>query len=215
MEMLMQNDYLHELVERYPRLSVCKDTIHAAYKILERTYQSGGTVLIAGNGGSAADADHISGELLKGFVKKRPLDGGLAAKIKGVADAETSDYLIKNVQQGLPAIALANNGAVLTASINDMSGDIIYAQQVCAYGKTNDAFIGISTSGNSRNVYLAMLMAKAKGLAAIALTGGSGGKLAGIADVSVVAPETETYKIQELHLPIYHTLCLMIEQRFF
>jgi D-sedoheptulose 7-phosphate isomerase len=212
---MAQNDYLYELVGRYPRLSVCKDSIYAAYKKIETVYQSDGKILVAGNGGSASDADHITGELLKGFVKKRPLEKELAEKIKALTDSDTADYLLQNVQQGLAAIALSNNSAVLTATVNDMSGDIIYAQQVCAYGKKNDAFIGISTSGNSRNVCLAALMAKAKGLATIALTGGSGGKLISLSDVAIIVPETETYKIQELHLPVYHTLCLMLEQNFF
>jgi D-sedoheptulose 7-phosphate isomerase len=207
--------YLDQLTERYPCLSVCHDSIYEAYRLIEAAYESSGKLLIAGNGGSAADADHIAGELMKGFVKKRKTRVQFRAALREIAPAETADYLAENLQEGLPAINLASHSALITASINDINGEIIYAQQVYAYAEKNDVLLGISTSGNSKNIYLAMLTAKAKGAKTIALTGGSGGKAAEIADVAVKVPETETYKAQELHLPVYHCICLMLEERFF
>ncbi|MDR3356381.1 MAG: SIS domain-containing protein [Spirochaetaceae bacterium] len=208
-------NYLNELIARYPRLSVCRDAVLGAYGLLETAYENGGKVLIAGNGGSAADADHITGELMKGFVKRRAPPPRFRDALARITDTETADGLAGRVQEGLPAINLANHNALVTAVINDIDGNIIYAQQVYCYGGENDVFIGISTSGNSENVYLAMLTAKAKGLKTIALTGASGGRLAALADVSIKVPESETYKVQELHLPVYHCICLMLEDRFF
>jgi D-sedoheptulose 7-phosphate isomerase len=207
--------YLDQLTARYPCLSGCRDSIHGAYRLLEAAYEASGKLLVAGNGGSAADADHITGELMKGFVKKRKPPRQFHDALREIAGVETADYLAESLQGGLPAINLANHSALITASINDINGEIIYAQQVYAYAKKNDVFLGISTSGNSKNVCLAMLTAKALGVKTIALTGGSGGKAAEIADVSIRVPETETYKVQELHLPVYHCVCLMLEERFF
>jgi D-sedoheptulose 7-phosphate isomerase len=153
--------------------------------------------------------------LLKGFVKKRRTPPEFRESLRQITDEETADSLAEQIQEGLPAINLANHNALITAAINDINGNIIYAQQVYAYAGKNDVFIGISTSGNSKNVYLAMLTAKAKGLKTIALTGASGGKAAKLADVSIRVPETETYKVQELHLPVYHCICLMLEDHFF
>ncbi|MDR2097358.1 MAG: SIS domain-containing protein [Spirochaetaceae bacterium] len=208
-------DYLNDLIARYPCLSVCGDSIRDAYRLLETAYENGAKVLIAGNGGSAADADHITGELMKGFIKKRRAPPRFRESLDKIADADTAAYLAERIQEGLPAINLANHNALITAAINDIDGNIIYAQQVYCYAAKNDVFIGISTSGNSENVYLAALTAKAKGLKTIALTGVSGGKLAKLADVSIKVPATETYKVQELHLPVYHSICLMLEERFF
>lgn len=184
------------------------------YHQLTETFESGGKLLVAGNGGSAADADHIVGELMKGFVKKRPLGDDFIAKLCGI-DPEHAAYIGKNIQQGLPAISLSAHTALTSACINDMDAHIIYAQQVYGYGAAGDTFLGISTSGNAKNVLYAMITAKAKNMKTIALTGGTGGALTRIADIAVVVPETETYKIQELHLPVYHALCLMLEERFF
>lgn len=195
-------------------LSGNRDAVCKAYHYLKETFESGGKLLAAGNGGSAADADHIVGELMKGFVKKRPLPNNFIEKLRGV-HPEHADYIGDNIQQGLPAIALSAHTALITACINDMDAHIIYAQQVYGYGMANDTFLGISTSGNAKNVLYAMITAKAKNMKTIALTGGSGGAIANIADTAIIVPETETYKIQELHLPIYHTLCLMIEEHFF
>lgn len=207
-------DYLQELIERYPKLSSLEDTIKRAYSILKDSYESKGKLLIAGNGGSSADAAHISGELMKSFVKKRSLPADFISKLNAL-DPDHAGYLGKTIQQGLPVITLHAQTALLTACINDMDGDIIYAQQVYGYGSEGDVLLGISTSGNAKNIYHAMVMAKAKNLKTIALSGASGGIIAKHADVSIIVPEKETYKIQELHLPIYHCLCLMLEEYFF
>ncbi|MDR1256795.1 MAG: SIS domain-containing protein [Spirochaetaceae bacterium] len=208
-------DYITELLARYPQLAECGDAIRGAYNILEAAYRMGGKLLIAGNGGSAADADHITGELMKGFVKKRLPPPEFYGALREIADEETAACLARSLQCGLPAINLANHNALITAAINDLDGKIIFAQQVYAYAAKNDVFLGISTSGNSENVCLAMLTAKASGLKTIALTGAAGGRAAKIADVSIRVPETETYKVQELHLPVYHCICLMLEEAFF
>jgi D-sedoheptulose 7-phosphate isomerase len=207
-------DYLQQLIERYPSLLGAKDDIYKAYTLLIHSFENGGKLLIAGNGGSAADAEHMVGELMKGFVKKRPPPGEFLSRLRMV-DAASAEYIFRNLQGGLPAVALPGNTALMTAALNDLDADMVYAQQVYGYGNAGDAFLGISTSGNAKNVFYAMITARAKGLKTIALTGGSGGLLVSPADAAIVAPETETYKIQELHLPVYHTLCLMIEDYFF
>ena len=207
-------DYFIHLLERYPRLSSCEKDIRSAYSILEESFASGGKLLIAGNGGSAADSDHISGELLKSFVLKRTPEQNFLNKLSEI-DSDTGAYLADKLQGALPAIPLTTHTALMTASLNDVDGNVLFAQQVMGYGKPEDVFLGISTSGNSKDVIYAMVVAKAKGLKTIALTGKDGGKIKNIADVSIIVPETETYKIQELHLPVYHALCLQIEQRFF
>ncbi|MHB9293039.1 D-sedoheptulose 7-phosphate isomerase [Hollandina sp. SP2] len=207
-------DYLQQLIERYPSLSGIKAEILKAYTLLVAAFEAGRKILVAGNGGSAADADHLVGELMKGFVKKRPLPADFHSKLQQI-NADAAGYIGPILQQGLPAIALSSHTALMTACINDIDGNSIYAQQVYGYGVAGDVFLGISTSGNAKNVWYAMITAKAKGLPTIALSGGSGGALVQMADVSIIVPETETYKIQELHLPIYHTLCLMVEEYFF
>lgn len=207
-------DYLQQLIERYPALHGIRNNISDAYFLMEKSFSAHKKLLVAGNGGSAADADHIVGELMKGFVKKRPLPAGFVSALEAL-DKEAAAYLVPRLQCGLPAIALSSHAALMTATLNDVSGDLIYAQQVCGYGNAGDVFMGISTSGNAKNVFYAMLTAKAQGLKTIALSGGAGGRLARLADVALIAPETETYKIQELHLPMYHALCLMLEEHFF
>jgi D-sedoheptulose 7-phosphate isomerase len=207
-------DHLQQLIQRYPRLETIKSEISAAFSITSESFKSGGKLLIAGNGGSAADAEHITGELMKNFVKKRKLSEAFISEIKNI-DSEIAQYLITNLQPGLPAIALSSHSSLNTACINDIDGGITFAQQVYGYGKEGDALLGISTSGNSKNVLYAAAAAKAKKLKVIALTGESGGKLKTFADVSICVPETETWKIQELHLPVYHCLCLMLEDYFF
>ena len=207
-------DYLQLLINRYPQLSAVENDIIIAYSILENAFSSSKKLLIAGNGGSASDAEHISGELMKSFVKKRPLPGSYISRLEEIAP-EYAEYLGSTIQQGLPVIALPSQTSLLTACANDMGGDTIYAQQVYGYGTEGDVFLGISTSGNSKNIYYAMIAAKAKNMKTIALTGASGGMLVEYADSSIIVPEKETYKIQELHLPIYHTLCLMLEEHFF
>lgn len=205
---------LNTLIERYPILEKNKEDIKKAYELLEQSFACGGKLLTAGNGGSAADAEHIVGELMKGFIKRRPVSEELAAALKA-ADPERGAVLAEKLQGGLPAISLTNHAALTTAFANDVDGTLAYAQQVNGYGKPGDVFLGISTSGNAENVTYAAVTAKAKGLKVLALTGKDGGKLKKIADVSIIVPEQETYKIQELHLPIYHALCLMLEERFY
>ena len=205
---------LDELIKRYPILERVREDIEAVYGILERCYENGGKLLMAGNGGSAADAEHIVGELMKGFVKRRPVTEEMKEALEK-ADPVRGKELSEKLQGGLPAIALVDHAALSTAFANDVDGMLSYAQQVNGYGKPGDVFLGISTSGNAENVMYAAVTAKAKGMQVVGLTGKDGGKLAGIADAAVIVPEMETYKIQELHLPVYHALCLMLEHRFY
>lgn len=208
--------HVENLINRYPVLSVCKEDIVSAYNVLEECFASGRKLLIAGNGGSCADSEHMVGELMKGFKLPRKCSDGFASKLKAV-DAERGAELAERLQGGLPAIALGGHQALNTAYINDVQngGLLTYAQQVNVYGQEGDVFLGISTSGNAKNVAFATVVAKAKGLKVIGLTGANGGELAKSADVAIKVPETETYMIQELHLPVYHCLCLMLEERFF
>ncbi|GLB31388.1 hypothetical protein LAD12857_33110 [Lacrimispora amygdalina] len=207
-------NYLEELLTRYPVLTSVKAEIKEAYEILENCYKNGGKLLIAGNGGSCADAEHIVGELMKGFVKPRSVSGDFAQKLLK-ADPVRGKELADKLQGGLPAIALTGHPGLSTAYLNDVDGSLIYAQQTYGYGKEGDVLLGISTSGNSKNIMYAMAAARAIGMKTIGLTGKDGGQLKETADVSIVVPEKETYKIQELHLPVYHALCLMLEERFF
>lgn len=206
--------HVDELIRRYPALEAVRKSIIDAYLLLEETYAHGGKLLIAGNGGSAADAEHIAGELMKRFKTPRPVSRELADKLIDV-DPERGAKLAKNLERSLMAIPLVAHEALTTAYINDVDGLGVFAQQLFGYGRPGDAFLSISTSGNSENIMNAAVVAKALGIRVIALTGESGGKLAPMADVAIKAPETETYKIQEFHLPIYHCLCLMLEERFF
>lgn len=207
-------DYIEDLVKRYSVLQVCEKDIRSAFDLIVISYKNRGKLLIAGNGGSAADSDHISGELLKSFIKLRTPSQDFLDKLKSI-DFETGAYLADKLQGSLAAIPLTNNSAVMTASLNDVDGNVMFAQQVNGLGNLEDVFLGISTSGNSKDILYAMVTAKAKGLKTIVLSGRDGGKLRTIADVSIIVPEKETYKIQELHLPIYHALCLQIEEYFF
>lgn len=213
-----QNDnvlkQLDILIERYPQLETIKADILKAYEILEQSFSSGGKLLVAGNGGSAADAEHIVGELMKGFKKPRKLSPEQGGKLMEI-NAELGKVLAAKLQGALPAIALDGHPALTTAYMNDCEPLLCFAQQVVGYGNANDVFLGISTSGNSKNILYAAVTAKAKGLKVIGLTGAKKCKVEELADVCVKAPETETYMIQELHLPIYHGLCLMLEERFF
>ncbi len=206
--------YLEELVLRYPVLEDIKENILEAYEIIRDCYEAGGKLLIAGNGGSCADSEHIVGELMKGFVKRRPVPEELAKALKQV-DPERGEELAGKLQGGLPAIALTGHTALSTAFANDVEGTLSYAQQLYGYGQKGDVFMGISTSGNSESVMYAAVAAKALGMKVIGLTGKDGGALGRISDGAVIVPARETYKIQELHLPIYHTLCLMLEEHFY
>lgn len=202
------------LVERYPSLESAKNDIVAAYLLLEESYNNGGKLLVAGNGGSAADAEHIVGELMKGFKLPRKPEADFAEKLVE-ENQELGSVLAENLQGALPAIALDGHSALSTAYMNDCEPLLCFAQQVNGYGKSGDVFLGISTSGNSKNVLFAATTAHAKGMKVIGLTGAKDSKLKDMSDVCIKAPQTETYMIQELHLPIYHCLCLMLEDKFF
>lgn len=202
------------LVSRYPKLEAVRQQIISAYEILEECYLHDGKVMIAGNGGSAADSEHIAGELMKRFRIPRPVTQELAEKLKE-ADPVRGPLLAKNLERGLMAIPLVAHEALTTAYINDVDGYGVFAQQLLGFGRPGDVFLGISTSGNSQNIMNAVAVAKALGIKIIGLTGAKGGELAAAADVAVRVPETETYMIQELHLPVYHCWCLMLEDRFF
>lgn len=205
---------LEELIDRYPLLQSIETQIADTYYALEETYANKGKLLVAGNGGSAADAEHIVGELMKSFKNSRTIDQNMIQALEDI-DSEKGRWIGEKLQGALPAIAVVDHLALSTAYLNDVNPLLGIAQQVYGYGNEHDTFLGISTSGNSENILYAATVAKAKGLKVIALTGGTGGKLKELADIAVIVPETETYKIQEFHLPIYHTLCLMLEERFF
>ena len=202
------------LVERYASLESARNDIVAAYLLLEESYENGGKLLVAGNGGSAADAEHIVGELMKGFKLPRKPEADFAEKLVE-ENQELGSVLAENLQGALPAIALDGHPALSTAYMNDCEPLLCFAQQVNGYGKSGDVFLGISTSGNSKNVLFAATTAHAKGMKVIGLTGAKDSKLKEMSDVCIKAPQTETYMIQELHLPIYHCLCLMLEDQFF
>lgn len=202
------------LIERYPVLEVCKKDIISGYELLEECYAKGGKLLIAGNGGSAADAEHIAGELMKRFKTPRPIPNELKEKLIKI-DPVRGENLSKNLERPLMAIPLVAHEALTTAYINDVDGLGVFAQQLYGYGKEGDVFLGISTSGNSKNVMNATVVARALGLQVLGLTGKSGGELKDVSNICVKVPEIETYMIQELHLPIYHCWCLMLEDYFF
>lgn len=202
------------LIERYPALAGIKDALVDAYLLMEECYLNGGKLLIAGNGGSASDSEHIAGELMKSFKLERRISDELKEKLI-VIDSVRGEQLAKNLQQPLMAIPLVAHEALSTAYINDVDGYGVFAQQMLGFGRPGDVFLAISTSGNSKNVMNATVVARALGVKIIGLTGEKGGELAEVADVTVKAPSSETYMIQELHLPIYHCWCLMLEERFF
>ena len=202
------------LCERYPALKIVEDDIARAYQILEDSYKNGGKLLVAGNGGSAADAEHIVGELMKGFKLPRKPQSDFADKLIQT-NTELGAILAENLQGALPAIALDGHPALSTAYMNDCEPLLCFAQQVNGYGKTGDVFLGISTSGNSKKVLYAATTAHAKGMKVIGLTGAKSSKLEQMSDVCIKVPRIETYMIQEFHLPVYHCLCLMLEDEFF
>lgn len=202
------------LMKRYPVLEACRQEIIDAYLLMEDCYEHDGKLLIAGNGGSAADSEHIAGELMKRFKTPRPVTPEMAEKLKEI-DPVRGENLAKNLERGLMAIPLVAHEALSTAYINDVDGLGVFAQQLFGFGRPGDVFLGISTSGNSKNVMSATVVARALGIKVIGLTGEKGGELASVVDVAVKVPENETYKIQELHLPVYHCWCLMLEEHFF
>ncbi|MBQ6251842.1 MULTISPECIES: SIS domain-containing protein [Ruminococcus] len=202
------------LIERYPVLEKCREDIIKAYLVMEECYLRDGKLMIAGNGGSAADSEHIAGELMKRFKIARTVPAEFAEKLKSV-DPVRGKNLAENLERGLMAIPLVAHEALTTAYINDVDGLGVFAQQLYGFGRKGDVFLGISTSGNSRNVMSATVVARALGIKVIGLTGEKGGELAEVADVAVKVPSAETYMIQELHLPVYHCWCLMLEDKFF
>lgn len=206
--------HIELLVERYPSLAPIKDDIVAAYLLLAKSYQNGGKLLIAGNGGSAADAEHMVGELMKSFKLRRKVENDFAQKLIA-EDQELGKVLAENLQGALPAIALDGHLSLSTAYMNDCEPLLCFAQQVNGFGRPGDVFVGISTSGNSKNVLYAAVAARAKGMKVLGLTGANDSKLKELSDVCIQVPQTETYMVQELHLPIYHCLCLMLEDKFF
>ena len=206
--------HIELLISRYPRLVISKLDLINAYLIFEECYLRGGKLLVTGNGGSAADSEHIVGELMKAFVNPRRLDDEYARALVET-DLVLGKVLSENLQGALPAIALDGHLALSTAYMNDCEPLLCFAQQINGFGNTGDVFWGISTSGNSKNILFAAVAAKAKGMKVVGLTGLKESRLSQLADVCIRVPETETYMIQELHLPVYHTLCLMLEDKFF
>lgn len=209
-----QIKHIDLLIERYPSLAECKEDIIKAYDLLETTYANNRKLLVCGNGGSASDSEHIVGELMKEFKLKRKVYAEQADALKKI-DTEMGATLAQHLQGALPAITLTAHSSLTTAFMNDSEPVLVFAQQVNGYGKEGDCFLGISTSGNSMNVLYAAVTAKSRGLKVIGLTGHNESKLSKLADVCIRVPETETYKIQELHLPVYHALCMMLEEHFF
>ena len=195
---------MDNIFERYPQLKCCENDIEKGLNLIIETYKNNGKVLVCGNGGSAADCEHIVGELMKGFLNKRKTD-----------DKRLSQDLKENLQGALPAISLCSQTSLMTAFNNDLNPDYVFAQQVYGYAQKNDLLIAISTSGNSKNVLKAVEVANCVGVKTLALTGGNGGKIKDVATVAIRVPSDETYKIQEYHLPIYHYLCGMVEKEFF
>ncbi len=203
------------LFERYPMLLPQKEILERACGFLVESYQSGGIVLTCGNGGSAADSEHIVGELMKGFLQRRPLNQKQREAIAAVSLCDSPERFAAGLQQGIPAISLVSQTALLTAFSNDVDPDMVFAQQVFAYGREKDVLIALSTSGNSKNVVNAAIAAKAKKMRVVSFTGAGGGKLSKISDAPFRAPAEETFLIQEFHLPLYHALCAMTEKKLF
>ncbi|HEX7021510.1 MAG TPA: SIS domain-containing protein [Trueperaceae bacterium] len=211
---------LDDLTARYPDLTPCRADILAAFELLRASFATGGKLLVCGNGGSAADCEHIVGELMKGFTRARPVPEDVRRRLceqppgEGASNPDRH-YLADHLQGALPAISLVSQSGLITAFANDVAADMIFAQQVYGYGREGDALLGISTSGNSRNVLNALRVARAQGLSTVGLTGRDGGSMKALCDVTMIVPKKETSEIQERHLPIYHALCIMLEHAFF
>lgn len=206
--------HLELLIERYPALAVCESEIKRAIEAIIACYEKGGKLLLCGNGGSCADCDHIVGELMKGFLKKRPLDESKKAEMREKC-AELDDATLSKLQGGLSAISLPTIAALSSAFNNDVDPELTYAQATLALGKAGDVFIGLSTSGNAKNVAAAARVARGLGMTVIGMSGEGGGKLATLSDIAIRVPESETFKIQELHLPVYHAICAEVEEYFY
>ncbi len=206
--------HIDSLISRYPALHLVRQDMIDSFLLMEECYKHDGKLLIAGNGGSAADSEHIAGELMKRFKVSRPVSEEIANTLKSI-DPLRGAKLADSLERGLMAIPLVAHEALTTAYINDVDGLGVFAQQLLGFGRAGDVFLGISTSGNSENIIMATITAKAIGMKTIGLTGAEGGNLCEYADVCVKVPETETYLVQELHLPIYHCWCLMLEEEFY
>ena len=205
---------IRQLISTYSELSVCTSDIEAAFELLRDCYRGGGKVLVCGNGGSAADSEHIVGELMKGYLLKRPVPENVHTKLLA-ASPEDGHYLADHLQGALPAISLGSQTSLFSAIANDTAADMVFAQQVYGYGREGDVLIGLSTSGNSRNVIQALQVARALGIHTVALTGPTGGRMKRLCEVCICVPGENTSAVQERHLPIYHVLCAMLEEEFF
>lgn len=205
---------IEQLISTYPELEACASSIEAAYETLRDSYRHGGKLLVCGNGGSASDAEHVVGELMKGYLRKRPVPQQTRERLES-AGPQDAAYLAAQLQGALPAISLVSQSSLVSAVANDTAADMVFAQQVYGYGREGDVLLALSTSGSSRNLVRAAQAARALGLRTIALTGPTGGALKPLCDVCICAPGESTPAIQERHLPIYHTLCAMLEEEFF
>lgn len=208
------NTYVNDLIQRYPIMKAIEEQIFESFNIMRDCFANDGKLLIAGNGGSAADSEHMAGELMKRFKIPRPVNSQFAQRLREI-DFVRGSALAENLECSLMTIPLVDHVALTTACVNDVDGLSIFAQQLFGYGRAGDVFLGISTLGNSQNIIHAAVVAKALKIKVVGLTGADGGELASVADIVVKVPEKETYKIQELHLPIYHCWCMMLEQVFF
>lgn len=207
-------EILDDLIVRYPKLKETKGDILKAFEMIAHSYENGGKLLVAGNGGSAADAEHIVGELMKGFINPRRLSKVQSDALKAV-DPEMGETLSGALQQSLPAIALDGHVALTTAYMNDCNPLLGFSQQLNGFGREGDVFLAITTSGKSKNILYAAVTAKAKAVKVIALTGEKESPVGRFADVCIKVPGTDSYLVQEYHLPVYHCLCLMLEAYFF
>ena len=207
------NNILEKTIERNPELSGLKNDIISAFEAIAQTYKNGGTLFVCGNGGSCSDSEHIVGELMKSFKKYRPIDSAVKASL--MAMGEDGKSLAESLEGGLPAVSLSSHPSLSSAFINDKNPLMCYAQQLSVMGKKGDVLMVLSTSGNAQNCLYAVLTAKAMGIKTVLLAGKTGGKIKALADVSIVVPANETYLVQELHLPIYHCLCAMLEEEYF
>ena len=210
----MSLEVLNEMISRYPALESCKKDIESACSAVIECYSNHGLLLLCGNGGSCADADHIVGELMKSFEKRRPVDKDLEHGLVSVSNTRGA-YIAQQLEHALPAISLNAHHALISAISNDIDSSLVFAQQIAGYGREGDLLIAISTSGNSQNIVDAVITAKAKGLTVIGLTGQSGGEMKQYCDIAICVPSVNTPEVQEFHLPIYHTICKAVENRFF
>jgi D-sedoheptulose 7-phosphate isomerase len=208
------NTSLSSLLERYPRLQACEQQLRAAFDLLAAAYRNANKLLVCGNGGSAADSEHIVGELMKGFLKRRPISSAHAEKLEAAGGAAGKE-IAGRLQGTLAAISLPSQMSLLTATANDGNFDMVFAQQIYGLGRPGDVLLAISTSGTSKNIVNAVIIAKAFGLKSIVLTGKSGGNLAPLADVAIKVPSDNVAEIQEMHLPVYHWLSTQLEATFF